>query len=518
MLMETTGSYFEYANPVIRGNSPDPSVIRVGGDYFLAVSTFEFLPGLIIRHSTDLENWTIIGAGVTRPAQYRRDGLPGAIMLFAPTLRYHNGTYYLVCTNMADGQGNFMLTTTDLTADWSDAIWLDREAFDPSLFFDIDSTCYYTRRSLDLSIPGGDLGPIVQGILDVTSGQLSPLRAITAGPCGFLSNDIEGPHLYRIGEWYYLFAAEGSTWIGHMQTIGRSHSPWGPFEPAPHNPVITHRNRILHPIQTLGHADLVEDPYGQWWALCLGTRHREQHHNLGRETFLLPVNWQDGWPYFGNKGGTEVSVTHSHSPQTKADKFAFRESIWTKGWHMLGQPPEDIRWQNGSKGDNIELPYGPDFVDGTIARPTSALFRFQTEETQNFSACVAEPQPNNATGITAYSDLEHRFELALFCESEGKELKRFLRFRRQVDDLITETFHQIPATGTIEMTIRAEPKAYHFSANVGGDTIDVGSGSARLLSAESCDWFVGVNFGLFAFAPTETQMIALFKNVRIWCP
>ena len=222
-------------------------------------------------------------------------------MLFAPTLRHHEGTFYVVCTNMADNQGNFLVSATDPAGEWSDAVWLDREAFDPSLFFDADGTCLYTRRSLDLSVPGGDLGPVVQARLDPRTGDMEPWPAITSGARGFQTNDIEGPHLYRIGEWYYLFSAEGGTWTGHMQTVARSRSPWGPFEPAPHNPVITHRDRVLHPIQSLGHADLVEDQHGGWWALALGTRHCKQHHNLGRETFLLPVTWSDGWPHFGTR-------------------------------------------------------------------------------------------------------------------------------------------------------------------------------------------------------------------------
>jgi alpha-N-arabinofuranosidase len=255
------------------------------------------------------------------------NGRPGDIMLFAPTLRHHDGLFYIVCTNMADGQGNFLVTASDPAGDWSDAIWLDREAFDPSLLFDEDGTCYYTRRTLDLSSPGGDLGPVVQAQLDPRTGEMGPLRAITPGPRGFQCNDVEGPHLYRIGGWYYLFCAEGSTWLGHMQTIARSRSPWGPFEAAPHNPVITHRNRVLHPIQTLGHADLVEDANGRWWALALGTRHRDQHHNLGRETFLLPVAWRDDWPYIGKDGGTELENAWHHSPSTGGAVCAPEQSL-----------------------------------------------------------------------------------------------------------------------------------------------------------------------------------------------
>ena len=504
--METKA--FQYSNPVVRGNSPDPTIIRVGPDYFLAVSSFEYLPGLVIRHSTDLVNWRIIGAGVTRPAQYRRDRRPGAIMLFAPTLRFHQGRFYLVCTNMADGQGNFMLTTTDIAGDWSDAIWLDREAFDPSLFFDRDGTCYYTRRSLDLSVPGGDLGPVMQGVLDVATGHLGPLRPTTPGPRGFLTNDIEGPHLYLIGDWYYLSAAEGSTWIGHMQTIGRSRSPWGPFEPAPHNPVITHRNRVLHPIQTLGHADLVEDPSGNWWALCLGTRHRKEHHNLGRETFLLPVAWRDGWPYIGTDGGTELQVSCDHSAETGGAARGVGRTLLTEGWHMLGQPPTGLAMD----ADSIDLPYGADVGDATPDVPAGALLRFQTEEVQVFSARVPDPVPGGATGIGAYADATHRFDMTLRHEAGA----RVLWFRRQVDDVVSESCHVVVHSGAVNMAIHADAEVYRFVITVGGVTTEIGGARARLLSAESCEWFVGVNFALIAVGPPgESVQIPRFDAVRL---
>jgi alpha-N-arabinofuranosidase len=484
---------FRWTNPVVRGNAPDPSVIRVGEDYFLAVSTFEYLPGIVIRHSTDLVHWEIIGAAVTRPAQYRRDGRDGDIMLFAPTLRHHAGRFYVACTNMADGQGNFIVTATDPAGPWSDAVWLDREAFDPSLFFDADGTCYYTRRSLDLSVPGGNLGPVVQAVIDPLTGAMGPLRAITPGPRGFASNDIEGPHLYRIGDWYYLFAAEGSTWIGHMQTIARSRSPWGPFEPAPHNPVITHRNRTLHPIQTLGHADLVQDPRGHWWALTLGTRHRDQHHNLGRETFLMPVTWAEGWPHIGTDGGTEIDSRHTTSPETGGRPWPVLPTLWTEGWHTRGQPCPGMAMD----GADVLLPCGPGLAAGSAEDPPGALFRFQTEETQGFAAGIPDPPAGNEVGIAVLSDTCHHYSLALRRDGQG----RVAVFRRVVDDLETETVHPLPAQGAVRFRITATPDSYAFAAEVAGAAFPAGQGRARLLSAEACEWFVGVNFAVFATGP-----------------
>jgi alpha-N-arabinofuranosidase len=296
-----------FTNPVIRGVSPDPSICRVGDDFFMATSSFDFWPGIPIHHSTDLVHWELIGHAVTRPDQVWPGGdASSAFELYAATLRHHDGTFFVTCTNarLRDPEqgfggaivGNFVLHTNDPTGEWSTAAWVDTEAFDPSLTF-ADGTCYYTRRTLDLCDPARGLGPVVQGEINPRTGEiLRALQPITPGYGGFASNDIEGPHLYKIDGMYYLFSAEGGTEKGHMQTIARSASPYGPFEPAPHNPVLTHRHLAVEPIQCTGHADLVEASDGSWWAVFLATRKGSlfSANVLGRETWLAPVAWRDG--------------------------------------------------------------------------------------------------------------------------------------------------------------------------------------------------------------------------------
>lgn len=487
------GTIFTYSNPVVRGNSPDPSVVRLGNDFFLATSSFEYLPGIVIRHSTDLVNWVIVGAAIQNSAQCRRDGKPGPIMLFAPTLRHHAGVFYLACTNMAEGQGNFLISASDPRGPWSDAVWIDSEAFDPSLFFDYDGTCYYTRRTLNLEPQGGDLGPIVQAVIDPATGHLGPLHAITPGNRGFETNDIEGPHIYRIGEWYYLFCAEGGTWMGHLQSIARSKSVWGPYEPAPHNPVITHRNRVLHPIQSLGHAELVEDTRGQWWTLALGTRHREQHHMLGRETFLLPVDWRDGWPHIGTDGGTEI-INHVDrpAPDVEVEGLLDLTDLIVAGWHWLREPE-----QSHADAAGIFVPFGGALSD-TLQSP-GALFRFQTEERQTFEATVLSMDRDGAAGVAVYSDPNHHYS-AVFKPGVGT-LSGEIRFCRTVDDLVTADVFAVE-TSSPHFIVTATPTRYVFHVVDGEKRIELGQGSARLLSAEACEWFVGANFALVA---TGTQ-------------
>jgi xylan 1,4-beta-xylosidase len=499
-----------FSNPVVKGISPDPSAIRVGDDFYLATSSFDLLPGVTIRHSTDLVNWRIIGHAITRPSQFRRDGEPGPMVLFAPTLRYHDGTFYLACTNAIRGEGNFIVSTTDPTGQWSDALWIDHEGFDPSLFRDEDGTWYYTRRSLQFR-PDGNLGPLVQATIDLLSGHLGPLREITA-PHGFASNDIEGPHIYKRDGWYYLSAAEGGSWSGHMQTIARSRSVWGPFEPAPHNPILTHRHRVAHRIQTLGHAELLDAPDGSSWALSLGTRHPRmaRHHNLGRETFLTPVTWEGGWPHVGTDGTTELQIEDVKLPSGVGLDYAVPDTLWNRGWKTIGAAPTHL--DPAAPETLIRLPFGRDLrMPAKEGAPhLGALLKPQTEYDQRFRATVAHSALDAEAGIAAYASPKHCYSLTVSPEGPG----RTATFTRTVDDLVTSTVLGLPETGQVTLQIDAHETSYSFSLDVDGTATEVGQGSARLLSAETAQWFTSVSFALIASGP-EDSAAALFTDVTV---
>ncbi len=470
----------KYANPVVTGHAPDPSIVRVGDDYYLATSTFDKLPGIVIRHSTDLVTWRIVGHAVTRPAQYRRDGVDGPVELFAPTIRHHDGTFYVVTTNAHPGQGNLLVTATDPAGPWSDAIWLDATAFDPSLFRDDDGTWYYSRRSFEPGRPDGNLGPIVTTTIDVETGVLGEFRAATVSTGGFTTNDIEGPHLFRRGEWYYLTAAEGSSWKGHMQTIGRSRSPWGPFEPAPHNPIITHRDRVGHPIQSLGHADFVEGADGAWWAVALGTRHAplSQHHNIGRETFLMPVEWtDDGWPVVGDGGTTNLLVEVDRPGPEQALKRDGHADAHE--WSSLRRPTP------GHVSDAGEA-----VVDGgrplSEGRDAGALLLSQTADDQRFDAVLERTA--GPAGVAVSTDRRHHATVLVTRTETGRRAE----FTVVVDDLLSVTTTDLPDGDETRLSIEARPDAYRFVA----DGVEVGRVSARLLSAEAAEWFVAAHFAL----------------------
>lgn len=240
----------KFKNPIIKGFHPDPSICRVENDFYLVTSTFEYFPGIPIFHSTDLVNWEQIGHCLTTLQQLPLNETPSSCGIYAPTIRYHDGVFYVVTTNVLEG-GNFFVTATNPAGPWSEPIWFENsQGIDPSLFFDKDGKCYLTGTGGNHENPG-----IYQVEIDIKTGKyLSERKFIWGGTGGAFP---EGPHLYKIGEYYYLMISEGGTEYGHMLTISRSINPYGPFESYERNPIMTHRS-MNHPIQATGHADLVQ--------------------------------------------------------------------------------------------------------------------------------------------------------------------------------------------------------------------------------------------------------------------
>jgi len=279
--------------PVLPGFHPDPSICRVGDTYYLATSSFEYAPGVPIFASTDLRSWELVGHALDRPSQLdvSKAGPSGGI--FAPTLRHHDGRFWMITTNWADDGGQLLVHAEDAAGPWSEPVRIPSAiGIDPDLRWDDDGTCLMSYAGFG---PGGGEG-IVQSPIDPSTGEvLAERRWLWAGTGGKFP---EGPHLYRIGDWWYLLIAEGGTERGHAVTIARSKSPQGPFEGNPNNPLITHRGTD-EPVQNTGHADLVERPDGSWAIVYHGVRARgssPEWHVLGRETFADEVVWTDGWP------------------------------------------------------------------------------------------------------------------------------------------------------------------------------------------------------------------------------
>jgi xylan 1,4-beta-xylosidase len=286
-----------YTNPVLPGFYPDPSVIRVNDDFYLAVSSFEYYPGLPIFHSRDLIHWQQIGHALTRKSQLDMSSRQSSQGIYAPTLRYHEGIFYLITTDVY-GIGNFYITAEKAEGPWSDPILIPYGNIDPSLFFDDDGKVYVTVQN------GADReSHIIQYEIDIKTGNaLSEPVVVARGDGGIWT---EGPHLYKIKDFYYITCACGGTGPDHRVLVYRATTPYGPFEMMP-QPMLTHNQLPDHPFQNLGHAELIEDSQGYWWTLFLGVRPVDgQYSVLGRETFLAPVTWtEDGWPMVDNNEGT----------------------------------------------------------------------------------------------------------------------------------------------------------------------------------------------------------------------
>lgn len=285
-------------NPILKGFYPDPSVCRVGDDFYVVCSSFVYAPGVPIFHSKDLAHWEQIGHVLDRESQLP---LSGEISrgIFAPTIREHKGTFYMITTNVSHG-GNFVVTAKDPAGPWSEPYYLGDAApgIDPSLFFDDDDKCYYvgTRPNPEGVRYNGDWEIWVQE-LDLETMQLvGESMAIWKGAV----KDViwpEGPHLYKKDGYYYLLHAEGGTGPEHAISVARSKELFKWFEGCPRNPIFSHRNLGKdYPIIYAGHGDLVDDKDGNWYIVMLASRPCEKHCSIGRETFLAKVVWEEGWP------------------------------------------------------------------------------------------------------------------------------------------------------------------------------------------------------------------------------
>jgi xylan 1,4-beta-xylosidase len=279
-----------YANPVIPGFYPDPSVCRAGDEYFLATSTFTYYPGVPIFRSSNLVDWTQVGNALDRPSllDLADTDAYSSLGVFAPTLRHHDDRFWMITTVFRlDSTDNYFVTADDAAGPWSEPVRLDVRGIDPDLAWGDDGRCWVHfssgQRILRCRIDP-DSGEVLEGPEPTWSG--SGLQFP------------EAPHVFeRDGTWYLLIA-EGGTERGHAVSIARGPAPTGPWEPCPANPILSHRSTDL-PIQNTGHADMVEAPDGSWWMVLLATRPRggsPRYHVMGRETFLAPVQWVDGWP------------------------------------------------------------------------------------------------------------------------------------------------------------------------------------------------------------------------------
>lgn len=288
-------------NPIFRGMYPDPSAVQVGEYTYIVFSTFTWMPGLPIYRSKDLVDWEFVGHALTESGPLGIEDAPESGGIFAPTLRYINDTFVLVCTSVVDEDSrSFVTTAADPAGPWSTPVILDGVGgIDPDIFMDRDGQVWWTGTRLAADPLWEQQTEIWTRPFDLETASFTGDETVIWH--GAVEGVVwtEAPHFYDIDGWYYLLTAEGGTAEEHSVSIARSKELTGPWVGTKRNPIFTHRNfGRSEEVQYVGHADLFQRPDGSWWAIMLGIRHRESHHLLGRETFLCKVDWEDGWPVF----------------------------------------------------------------------------------------------------------------------------------------------------------------------------------------------------------------------------
>ncbi|CQR55997.1 glycoside hydrolase family 43 protein [Paenibacillus riograndensis] len=478
----------KYNNPVIKGFYPDPSVCQVANTYYLVCSSFQYFPGVPIFESKDLINWVQIGHCLTRTSQVQLDTVDSSGGVFAPTLRYNNGRFYMTTTNDTTRQ-NFYVWTDDIYGEWSEPIHVDQGGIDPDLYFE-DSKTYFMSNGTDDYGVGG----IIQCEIEIETGRkLTPSRSVWQGSGG---RYLESPHLYKIHGRYYLLAAEGGTEYGHMITYARGDSPSGPFEAYSNNPVLTNRNLGGYELQGVGHGDLVQDSDKNWWLIHLGFRQTGQYltyHHLGREVFLTPVTFgDDGWFTAGHHGTTLMSFETERIADTIIQQekkvFTFENTDWNLDWCYLRHPvpgnyllePDKVRLKG--TGVTLDAPFSPTFV-GIRQKDFNGVISCRISLT------------NGEAGITLYMDENHHYDLALRNHDHGYEIIE----RLNVGDIKSiEKAVELGHCNSATLVIKSAPTHYRFYAQIDDSEILLGAAHTKYLSSEVAGGFTGVLIGMYA--------------------
>ncbi|MGZ7440381.1 glycoside hydrolase family 43 protein [Paenibacillus sp. TH7-28] len=496
-----------FSNPILPGFYPDPSAIRVGKDYYLVTSSFEFFPGVPIFHSKDLVNWRQLGHVLDRPSQLNLDQIRPSMGIWAPTLRYHQGVFYMITTYVDTDkkQHNFYVTATDPAGDWSDPVWLeDAPGIDPSLFFDDDGKVYYTGNRVP---PEGQDYPKHMDIwlqeIDLQAGKLvGPKHSIWQGALK-VGHAQEGPHVYKIGGWYYVLIAEGGTGHTHAVTIARSRSVTGPYEGNKANPILTHRHLgRSFPIVNVGHAELVETQYGDWWMFCLASRTCGGYfRNLGRETFLTPVSWENEWPVVNpGKGMLEFKAAAPDLPETKWPQPPARDDFEAGAlapmWNFLRTPRGEF-WSLADHPGYLRLRLKPERLSD-LANPAYLGRRQQHLSFRAAADMAFRPgAEGEVAGLVLLQNADYHFRYELGLESEEQALR--LTERRGGEEKLLAS---APYTsGKVQLKVEARGQEYSFYYR--GDetekwTILLEGADGRVLSTDLAGGFTGAYIGMYA--------------------
>ena len=507
-----------FYTPILPGCYSDPSICTNGeGDYFLVTSTFTYFPGVPIFHSRDLVNWKQVGHVLSRPSQLvNMVGQHVSGGIFAPAISYnpHNKTYYMITTNV--GAGNFYVKTQDPFGEWSDPIRVPEVGgIDPSIFFDEDGKAYVVNND-----EAPDFKAEYDGHRTIRVQEFDWKNDKMVGPRKIIVNKgvhpeekpiwIEGPHMYKINGKYYLMDAEGGTSVNHSEVIFRSDSPWGPFKAWERNPILTQRHlspNRPNPITCAGHADLVQAAEGDWWAVFLACRPiNNRFENLGRETFLLPVEWsEDGFPII-TQGDEVVPMIQCRKGVKRGENVTFGnfsvseefgDSILDMQWMTLRGPATDLYSLTETPG-YLTLKCGE---KSSKERDVPALVcrrmqhhEFQTETRMYFNPESAEEK----AGLLLFKDEFHQYFMAVSQSENGRQIT-LTQIGREDKVLAT---NPVPADATcFDLKVVSKGLTYDFLYSIDKgkewkslcDNVDAG-----YLSTAVAGGFTGTTIALYA--------------------
>ncbi|UOB16964.1 glycoside hydrolase family 43 protein [Abyssalbus ytuae] len=505
-----------YTNPILTGFYPDPSICNDGkGNYYLVNSTFAYYPGIPIFHSTDLVNWNQIGHVLNRPEQLDLEGYRVTRAIFAPAISYNKGTFYLTCT-LVDGKGNFVVTAKNPEGPWSNPKWLPEiKGIDPSLFFDDNGKSYIVYNS-----DAPDNKPEYDGHRTIRVNEfdkdslkvISENRILVNGGVNFSEKPIwaEGPHIYKINDYYYLMTAEGGTAVNHTEVIYRTHHLDSTFVPYENNPILTQKHldpTRKNPVTSAGHADLIQTKEGEWYGVFLACRPYEgDFYNTGRETFLAPVKWENNWPVF-DLDGEEIKYKYPLPKNTKIDttlfplnnNFGFKENFEEPElkFHWTFLRTVKTPWYNlHEKQGYLTIKTRPETVSGT-SNPSFIAHRQQHLKGNVSTEFIFEPKKENEkAGLIIFQNETHYYYL---CKSLKNNIPVVQLYQSNGKDMELLATKELKA-GLPELALRIEAdfSKYHFYYKENKQWISLKKDiDAKFLSTHIAGGFVGAVYAMY---------------------
>lgn len=467
-------------NPILKGFNPDPSIIRVGDDYYIATSTFEWFPGVQIHHSRDLVNWKVVAQPLNRRSQLDMVGVPDSGGVWAPCLSYSNGTFYLVYTNSLTKDclkdtHNYLVTCDTINGEWSEPIYINSYGFDPSLFHDTDGRKWFVTMETDFREGHNRFSGILLEEYDETQKKcVGPVKKI------FLGSDIgktEGPHLYHIGDYYYLIVAEGGTELGHAVTVARSKQIDGPYELDPENPMLTSRDKPSAMLQRAGHASIVQAQNGEWFMVHLCGRPIGPDRGycvLGRETALQSICFdEDGWIRLtdgGNEPFESVKVPFKASmPKPIHKRYTFAPGKpWDMDLQTLRRPLEDDMMSLTARPGYMRL-YGKESLLSKF-KQTLVARRQQSFVFEALAAVEFEPDYfKQMAGLVYYYNTTQYYYLRI---SHDENLGKMLAILSCDNGEYSEPFAyvKLPESGKVWLKMEADYEVVRFLYSLDGIT------------------------------------------------